>query len=57
MFSISDVMIDKEEVSMTFQVPVHLPKTPMQELQSFFENYPNLFPLLRMCHPLTVQKY
>lgn len=24
MFSISDVMIDKEEVSMTFQVPVHL---------------------------------
>lgn len=31
MFSISDVMIDKEEVSMTFQVPVHVPETPMQE--------------------------
>lgn len=31
MFSISDVMIDKEEVSMTFQVPVHLPETAMQE--------------------------
>ena len=31
MFSISDVMIDKEEVSMTFQVPVHLPETPIQE--------------------------
>lgn len=27
MFSISDVMIDKEEVSMTFQVPVNLPDT------------------------------
>lgn len=26
MFSISDVMIDKEEVSMTFQVPVNLPE-------------------------------
>ena len=26
MFGISDVMIDKEEISMTFQVPVHVPK-------------------------------
>lgn len=26
MFNISDVMIDKEEVSMTFQVPVHIPE-------------------------------
>ncbi len=25
-FNISDVMIDKEEISMTFQVPVHVPK-------------------------------
>lgn len=25
MFNISDVMIDKEEISMTFQVPVHIP--------------------------------
>lgn len=32
MFSISDVMIDKEEVSMTFQVPVHLPDSvPMED--------------------------
>lgn len=32
MFSISDVMIDKEEVSMTFQVPVHLPDSvPMKD--------------------------
>ncbi|MED9904910.1 MAG: helix-turn-helix domain-containing protein [Lachnospiraceae bacterium] len=31
MFSISDVMIDKEEVSMTFQVPVHLPETHIQK--------------------------
>jgi hypothetical protein len=28
MFSISDVMIDKEEVSMTFQVPIHIQDTP-----------------------------
>ena len=28
MFNISDVMIDKEEISMTFQVPVHIPDTP-----------------------------
>lgn len=29
MFAISDVMIDKEEVSMTFKVPIHLPdETP-----------------------------
>ena len=26
MFGISDVMIDKEEISMTFQVPVHVPE-------------------------------
>ena len=26
MFGISDVMIDKEEISMTFQVPVHIPE-------------------------------
>ena len=26
MFNISDVMIDKEEISMTFQVPVHIPE-------------------------------
>ena len=26
MFNISDVMIDKEEVSMTFKVPVHIPE-------------------------------
>ncbi len=32
MFNISDVMIDKEEVSMTFQVPVHLPDSvPMED--------------------------
>lgn len=32
MFSISDVMIDKEEVSMKFQVPVHLPDSvPMED--------------------------
>ncbi len=32
MFSISDVMIDKEEVSMTFQVPVHLSNSvPMED--------------------------
>lgn len=28
MFNISDVMIDKEEVSMTFKVPVHIPEDP-----------------------------
>ena len=28
MFSVSDVMIDKEEVSMTFQIPVHIGDTP-----------------------------
>ena len=27
MFNISDVMIDKEEISMAFQIPVHLPDT------------------------------
>ena len=27
MFSVSDVMIDKEEVSMTFQVPIHIENT------------------------------
>lgn len=33
MFSISDVMIDKEEVSMTFQVPIHLPDAvPMDDV-------------------------
>jgi hypothetical protein len=26
MFNISDVMIDKEEISMTFQIPVHVPE-------------------------------
>ena len=31
MFSISDVMIDKEEVSMIFQVPVNLPDAPISE--------------------------
>lgn len=32
MFNISDVMIDKEEVSMTFQVPVHLlDSVPMED--------------------------
>ncbi len=31
MFSISDVMIDKEEVSMTFQVPIHLPDSVPSE--------------------------
>ena len=31
MFSISDVMIDKEEVSMTFQIPVHLPDSVSTE--------------------------
>lgn len=28
MFSISDVMIDKEEICMTFQIPVHIQDTP-----------------------------
>jgi len=28
MFNISDVMIDKEEISMAFQIPVHLSDTP-----------------------------
>ena len=27
MFNISDVMIDKEEICMTFQIPVHIPET------------------------------
>jgi hypothetical protein len=31
MFNTSDVMIDKEEVSMTFQVPVHLPDAVSME--------------------------
>ncbi len=44
MFSISDVMIDKEEVSMIFQVPVHTvdantsPNTPIKDEQIFIEN-------------------
>lgn len=44
MFSISDVMIDKEEVSMTFQVPIHLPDTvstdeiPIHKEQILIEN-------------------
>lgn len=44
MFSISDVMIDKEEVSMTFQVPVHTndnntaPDTSIKDEQIFIEN-------------------
>ena len=28
MFNISDTMIDKEEISMTFQIPLHIPETP-----------------------------
>ncbi len=28
MFNISDVMIDKEEISMTFQIPIHIPEAP-----------------------------
>lgn len=44
MFSISDVMIDKEEVSMTFQVPVHTndnnttPDTSIKDEQIFIDN-------------------
>ena len=44
MFSISDVMIDKEEVSMTFQVPVHThdnntaPDTSIKDEQIFIKN-------------------
>lgn len=44
MFSISDVMIDKEEVSMTFQVPVHTkdtdisPRTSVKNEQISIEN-------------------
>ena len=44
MFSVSDVMIDKEEVSMTFQVPVHsndnntAPDTSIKDEQIFIEN-------------------
>ena len=35
MFNISDVMIDKEEISMTFQVPVHIPEDlPLTETET-----------------------
>ena len=35
MFNISDVMIDKEEISMTFQVPIHIPEDlPLTETEA-----------------------
>ena len=35
MFNISDVMIDKEEISMTFQVPLHIPEDlPLPETEA-----------------------
>jgi len=35
MFNISDVMIDKEESSMTFQVPLHIPEDlPLPETET-----------------------
>ncbi len=46
MFAISDVMIDKEEVSMTFKVPIHLPdetpaldNTAIREEQIIIDEY------------------
>ncbi|MCM1232165.1 MAG: transposase family protein [Ruminococcus flavefaciens] len=40
MFNISDVMIDKEEISMAFQIPVHIPEdSPLPETETIREEH------------------